>query len=176
LVNCKLLKEVLAAFERVRRTLSIIIFIAVCHDFEQFDSDFSFLIASQHIAHKVNFNFHVYHLESAPNDAAVDIGVPELLDVLLGQHDEVRQRVIFDYKRAAFALRVPQVHICKDPQEHPERLLRYHVHCLLEIFARSLRGLLTSEELVNHPAPHVVPNLVKLLVDLLRIVIICFSE
>ena len=57
-------------------------------------------------------------------------------------------------------------------QEHSERLLCEHIHRLFEVFAwTSNARTLSCEEVIDHPASHVVSTLLKLLIHILSTVV-----
>ena len=155
----------------------VIIFVAVCHDFEKFDADLDFSVAAQRISNKGGSDFQVDHFEGAADNPCQNIGVPEFISELRWQDNEVIEGVILENQRALLPLRVPVLDVRVDAQKHLECLLCKHIHRLSEVSARHLvRSLLSSEKIVNHSTAHVIADLFKLLVDLLGAVVIGLSD
>ena len=155
----------------------VIIFVAVCHDFEQFDADLDFSIAAQRISNKCGSDFQVDHFKGATDNPRQNIGVPEFISELRWQDNEVIEGVILEDQRALLTLRVPVLDVCVDAQKHLECLLGKHLHRLPEVSARHLvRSPLPGEKIVNHSTAHVIADLFKLLVDLLRAVVVGLSD
>ena len=143
----------------------------------KFNSNLTFVISPQCVSEEVALDFKIDHFECSTDDSHDHVGVPEILPEFCWQDDEVAKRVVLQDERAALALLVELGHISVDAEEHSECLLREYLHRLFEILAcASYRGTLSCEEIIDHPASHVVPTLLELLVDIFSAVVICFPN